>query len=141
MDASYDHLDEPFETEEFTLMSGDFALGCTVEKVGFAINRFGIISPLSHIARFGLGVHGGANFINPGFGLKVPTSLTLELYNYNPSPLTLTVSMPIAHLRIGVLDAPEIIAGHLTSIYEGSDPVTAPRFFEEWNKLDHDANA
>lgn len=139
-DASLNHLDEPFEAKEFTLMPGEFALGCTMEEIGFPNDRFGVISPLSHIARFGLGVHGGADFINPGFGLKEPSCLTLELYNYNSSPLTLTNGMPLAHLRIGML-APHAVTGRLRSIYEGSDPVIAPRYFEEWYELGCDENA
>jgi dCTP deaminase len=140
-DASFNHLDEPLEVKEFTLMPGEFVLGCTMEEVSFPNDRFGIISPLSHIARFGLGVHGGADFINPGFGLKVPSRLTLELYNCNSSPLTLTSGMPITHLRIGILNAPNAVSSRLRSIYEGSDPVTAPQYFEEWHELSCDTNA
>lgn len=116
-------------------MPGEFALACTTEAIGIPHDRFGVISTLSHIARFGLSVHGGANFVNPSFGLNKPTRLTLELCNHNPSPVTLTAGMPIAHLRVGRLDNEAAFMSSHVSVYEGTDPVTAPRFFEEWQHL------
>lgn len=139
-DASFDHLEESIDAEEFTLMPGEFALASTIEKISISNNRFGIISPLSHVARFGLGVNGGADFINPGFGINQPSYLTLELYNYNSSPLILTSGMLVAHLRIGMLDTSSSTSEHLKSIYEGADPLTAPRYFEEWQKKLNDPN-
>lgn len=137
--ATAAHLDEPFQANGLMIMPGEFVLACTAETICIGRDRFGAISPLSHIARFGLGVHGGADFINPGHGLRMATCLTLELYNYNPSPLQLTTGMPIAHLRIGALDALAAIQPNQTSIYEGLDPLTAPRLFEEWAGLGDDA--
>lgn len=134
LDASYRHLDEAFDSKDLILMPGEFVLACTAEAVGIPRDRFGVISTLSHVARFGLSVHGGADFVNPGFGLRKPTRLTLELCNHNPSPVTLTSGMPIAHLRIGMLDNEADLTGDHISIYEGADPLTAPRFFEEWHK-------
>jgi len=133
VDACRDHLDEPFEAEELTIMPGEFVLGCTTEKIGIAFDRYGIISPLSHISRFGLGLHGGADFINPGFGIATPTHLTLELHNYNSSPLALKAGMPIAHFRVGMLEGPATTSRPHKSAYEGADPVTAPRLYEEWS--------
>lgn len=127
-DAAEHHLAEPKEAEELIIEPGEFLLACTREKIGISDSNFALISPLSHVARFGLGIHCGADYVNPGFGRSNPTSLTLELFNHNPSPIALTAGMPIAHLRVGCIKH-----GHVqtASIYEGRDPLAAPRFYEE----------
>jgi dCTP deaminase len=121
-------LDEPVEGDEFVIRSGEFVLACTAECIGLSVGRFATVSPLSHVARFGLGINCGADFVNPGFGSMNPTVLALELFNHNPSPLVLTAGMPIAHLRVGCVEAETL---HARSVYEGKDPLAAPRFFEE----------
>lgn len=127
-DAAEQHLLEPEEAEELTIGSGGFLLACTREKIGISDSNFAVISPLSHVARFGLGIHCGADYVNPGFGQLNPTSLTLELFNHNPSPITLTAGMPIAHLRVGCIEHSHV---RTASFYEGRDPLIAPRFYEE----------
>lgn len=125
--AADSFLTEPLECAQFVLQPREFVLACTFESVGLPGNRWAVISPLSHVARFGLGIHCGADLVNPGFGATTPTQLTLELYNHNASPLILTGGMPVAHLRIAAIDAIATSA----SIYERQDPVGPPRFFEE----------
>jgi dCTP deaminase len=140
-EAAGEHLEAPVETDSFTVHPGDFVLGCTLEAIGIAADLAGRISALSHIARFGLGVHGGSDFISPGFGLRTPTPLTLEIFNRNSSPLTLKAGMPVIHLRLERLASPTE-ATKRTSIYEGADPLTGPMLFEEWapeNRASDDA--
>ncbi len=121
-------LDDPFEDGEVVIAAGEFMLACTAEAIGLPPDRWASVSPLSHVARFGLGVHCGADFVNPGFGAGAPTPLALELFNHNRAPLALTAGMPIAHLRVSPVEASAAAA---PSIYERRDPVGAPRFHEE----------
>ena len=79
---------------------GEFLLAHSMEALALPPDLAGEISPLSHVARFGLGIHLGANWINPGFGSSRPTQLALELVNNNSTALILQTGMPIAHLRL-----------------------------------------
>lgn len=133
--AALDYLCEPFDTTSIILSPGEFVLGCTAERIGMPHTCGGFLSPLSHLARFGLGVNGGADLVSPGYGHLAPTPLTLELFNFNASPLELTVGMPIAHLRLSqVLPTASDPTRHV-SVYEGQDPLVAPQFFEEWSAI------
>jgi dCTP deaminase len=125
-------LEEPVEGGAILLHPGQLVLGCTTEKIALSRLLFAVISPLSHIARFGLTVNGGADFANPGFGEEKPSELTLELANLNESPIELTIGMPIAHLRIGRIDGDVSAPPRERSVYEGADPVSAPQLYEEW---------
>ena len=119
--AADEHLVEPVECDEIVIGPGEFMLATTSESIGLPADRWAMISPLSHIARFGLNIHCGADFVNPGFGMARAAPLTLELCNHNSAPL-------IAHLRIGRvngIDAPP------QSIYEQVDPLTPSRLFED----------
>jgi dCTP deaminase len=133
--AGSDHLEPPIESQELVIGPGEFVLGCTAEAISVSIKQYAIISPLSHIARFGLGINCGADFVNPGFGTRIPSRLTLELFNHNSSALTLTAGMPIAHLRFGMVIGASEQLPLGASVYEGNDPVTIPRFFEEWSTV------
>ncbi len=113
-----------------TLQPAEFLLASTMESVGLSPRFGGSIAPLSHIARFGLQVHLGASWINPGFGYVTPTQLALELYNCNPSPLTLDAGMPICHLQITEIRGP-IDRAPTPTMYEGKDPLGAPLLYEE----------
>lgn len=132
--AAENALDPPFETEQLTLQPGEFVLAATFERIGLGLALAGAVSPLSHVARFGLSVTLGADLINPGFGSGAPMSLTLELFNHNLRPLVLTTGMPIAHLRLFRLNG-EPVKKDIRSIYDGADPLVAPRLYEEWHTL------
>lgn len=136
--AGEHHLDDPFESDQLTLNPGDFVLGCTNERIMMPANLAGLISPLSHIARFGLSVHCGADWINPCFGHSKPTQLALELKNNNISSLVIDASMPIAHLRFAQISGDLSTCRRHTSIYEGQDPLTTPKLYEEWNRVDNE---
>jgi dCTP deaminase len=130
-DAASRHLNSPVEAESVMLQPGEFILGSTLEAIGISGNLAGTISALSHIARFGISVHGGANFVNPGFGSRVPTQLALEIYNTNSSPIVLKAGIPFIHFRLHRLESTAMI--NQPSIYEGADPLIAPKLFEEWS--------
>ncbi|MBO1329502.1 dCTP deaminase [Acetobacter suratthaniensis] len=132
--ASGDALAAPEDMEIFTIQPRDLVLGCTRERIRIPSDIVGQISPLSHVARFGLGVTCGADFVNPGYGGSAASMLTLELYNYNSRPLELCAGMPIAHLRFVTLGE-QAVFDTPCSIYEGNDSLTAPLLFEEWNPL------
>ena len=126
--AADDFLENAEEQDEWIIAHREFILTGTAEKISLPVNRWATVSPLSHIARFGLSIHCGADFINPGFGQGVPTEIALELVNHNGHSLRLRAGMPIAHLRIATL-AP---GGDVTpSVYTGKESVSPPRFFEE----------
>lgn len=132
-------LAAPEVSDTLVIEPASFVLGCTLEHIRLGTGLAGQISPLSHVARFGLGVTCGADLINPGFGRSDASMLTLELFNHNVRPLELRSGMPVAHLRlieIGSTDKrlpPQ-------SIYEGADPLTDPLFYEEWSAaIDLDA--
>lgn len=122
----------PEVSDILVIEPGAFVLGCTLERIRLGAELSGQISPLSHVARFGLGVTCGADFINPGFGSSGASMLTLELFNHNVRPLELRAGMPVAHLRLiqtGVANDQRLPR----SIYEGADPLTDPLLYEEWN--------
>ncbi len=127
-------LAAPEDANILTIDPGALVLGCTFERIRLPANIAGQISPLSHVARFGLGVTCGADFINPGFGGATASILTLELYNHNSRPLELHAGVPVAHLRLIEIGT-QGEASPPRSIYEGSDPLTEPLLFEEWSAV------
>lgn len=133
-DAAEDALSAPFKADRVTLQPGEFVLAASLERIGLGYTLAGTISPLSHVARFGLSVTLGADLINPGFGSRAATPLALELFNHNRRALVLTAGMPIAHLRLTRLTG-EVQKRERRSIYDGADPVVAPKLYEEWRTL------
>lgn len=133
-DAGKDALDAPFATDRLTLHPGEIVLGATLERIGLSQTLVGAVSPLSHVARFGLSATLGADLINPGFGDGAPTPLTLELVNHNRRALVLNLGMPIVHLRLIRLTG-GVRSRDRRSIYDGADPVLAPKLYEEWHTL------
>ena len=129
--AARAHMEAPIEVDTITIEPRELVLGCSLEAIGVAPQVTGLLSPLSHVARFGLDIHGGASLVNPGFGWNAPTPLTLEIYNRNASPLV-HATMPFAHLRFETVPDPG--EEHVQrSIYEGQDPLVEPLLFEEWS--------
>lgn len=127
-------LDEPFDSDQLELHPNEFVLAATIERIGLNEAFAGNISPLSHVARFGLSINQGADLINPGFGLGAPAALTLELVNHNYRPLVLKAGMPIAHLRLIQLNEVRYTPVR-RSVYDGKDPVVSPKLYEEWNSI------
>lgn len=109
---------------------GGFVLAHTTEYIGVGRELAAQVSPLSHLARVGLAINLGSDWINPGFGSMQPTRLAIEIANHNPSTVTLTAGMPICHLRFA-----EVATGGESlppSFYEGSDPLGAPGLWEDF---------
>lgn len=125
-------LAAPEISDTLVIEPAAFVLGCTLEHIRLGTGLAGQISPLSHVARFGLGVTCGADLINPEFGRSGASMLTLELFNHNVRPLELRVGMPVAHLRLIEIDTTDERVSP-QSIYEGADPLTDPLLHEEWS--------
>ena len=110
---------------------GEFVLARSIERVGISSSLGGVLSPLSHIARFGLSVTGGADWINPGFGARAPTPITFELLNGGSTPLSLNRGIGLCHLRITTISEHELSTGEpvetARSPYEGGDGLGPPR--------------
>lgn len=125
----------PQVKSQYVITHQQAVLASTMEKLALPHDVLGIISGISHIARLNISVHCSSFLINPGFGKSHPSSLTLELYSYNPSPVRLYAGMPICHLILAQLDA-EASQGYddAVSVYTGqTDPVTS-RYHVEFSK-------
>jgi dCTP deaminase len=81
---------------------GQFALGCTAEKVWIGDGLAARIEGKSSLGRLGLMVHSTAGFVDPGFHGQ----LTLELHNVNRYPIALRPGMAIAQLCVFELKTP-----------------------------------
>jgi dCTP deaminase len=133
-DAAAGALENVHEATRLLIRPGEFVLAATQEKLRLGNDLAAVISPLSHVARFGLTVTGGADLINPGHGAGRPSALTLELANQNARPLVLAAGMPIAHLRL----EPVVDGGtgsRTPSIYDGKDALESPMLYEEWRPM------
>ncbi len=86
----------------FVLHPGEFALGCTVERVTLSAALAGRLEGKSSLGRLGLVVHSTAGFIDPGFHGHV----TLELSNVATLPIRLHVGMKIGQMCVLRLSSP-----------------------------------
>jgi dCTP deaminase len=143
----FDHIEDPYHRPVIDLQAigmmtetgmfgiGDsvrlepreFILGTTLERVTLPNNLVARIEGKSSLGRLGLLTHCTAGFIDPGFD----GTITLELYNLNPSPIILRPGLPICQLAIMNMDAPvERPYGHeeLSSKYQGQTTTTASRY-------------
>ncbi len=82
----------------FMLMPGQFVLGSTIERLSLGRNIAAQIEGRSSIGRLGIMVHVTAGVIHAGFGIKEPSSVTLEIYSVNPNPVMIYPGMKIAQL-------------------------------------------
>lgn len=88
---------------DYQIYTNDFILGATEEYVKIPQNIAGFICGCSSVARTGLCVE-SAGLIDPGF----EGTLTLEITNFSPWPLTLKAGMRIAQLYFFNIEAPQI---------------------------------
>jgi dCTP deaminase len=89
--------------EPFVLHPGEFALGCTVERVTIRTSDLvGRIEGKSSLGRLGLLVHSTAGYVDPGFSGQ----LTLELANVNILPILLYPGMPVCQLSLVRMQSP-----------------------------------
>lgn len=86
----------------FVLHPGEFALGCTVERVTLGASLAARFEGKSSLGRLGLVVHSTAGFIDPGFSGHV----TLELSNAATLPIRLHVGMKVGQLCVMRLSSP-----------------------------------
>ena len=136
--AGEKHLGSVIRADDFILPSGGFALASTLERVSVPNDLVGIISTLSHLARFGLSVHANSFWVNPGFGMHTQTFLTLELASVNPSAIHLKSGIPVCHLSFARTSSKPTVENPLTrSVYEGRDPLAIPMLFEEYSFLNN----
>ena len=82
----------------YVIEPGTFLLGSTMERFSLPNNIAAQIEGRSSLGRIGLMVHVTAGIIHAGFGLKEPSSLTLEIYSVNPNPIKIYPGMKIAQL-------------------------------------------
>lgn len=127
-------LSDIFEQNEFVIENGGFCLAASLERISLPANIAAFISPLSHLARFGIRMNGGAILVSPGFGAVVPTQLTLEITSSCPSPLRLCAGYPAAHLIFMHVSEGTEMSKMFQSIYEGQDVPAGPSLAAEWHK-------
>jgi dCTP deaminase len=133
-DAADGLLDDPEQAAELALPPGGFVLAVSHENVSLSLNVAALVSPLSHVARFGLAVNLGSDWVNPGFGRRQAMPIVFEVANLSPNTLVLSAGMPICHLRIVEVDGSRSVP---PSIYEGGDPLGSPRLWEDFRREEH----
>lgn len=87
-------LVEVIPGQPFVLHPGEFALGCTLERLSLGNTLAARLEGKSSLARLGLLAHATAGFIDPGFAGQI----TLELANVANLPLMLWPGMKIGQL-------------------------------------------
>jgi dCTP deaminase len=134
--ASRNHLNPVLRSAKLNLAPGTFVLSSTLEKIAMPDKLVGIMSTLSHLARFGVFINLSSVLISPGFGEESPTALTLEVVSYNPSPITLQSGIPVCHLMVARTSGAMKAAMTLyKSVYEGKDVPSGPLLFEEFHRI------
>ncbi|MFX0212386.1 MAG: dCTP deaminase [Candidatus Hodarchaeota archaeon] len=83
--------------ESFLLSPNQFVLASTLEKIAISKKYAATLEGKSSIARLGIVVQ-AAGLVNPGTGLKDPTTLTLEIAHQANSPVELIPGMPIIQI-------------------------------------------
>jgi len=85
------------DEEPFVLSPNQFVLASTLERISISKNYAATLQGKSSIARLGIVVQ-AAGLVNPGTGLKNPTTLTLEIAHQANSPVELIPGMPIIQI-------------------------------------------
>ncbi len=85
------------EDETFVLSPNQFVLASTLEKISISKRYAATLEGKSSIARLGIVVQ-AAGLVNPGTGLKNPTTLTLEIAHQANSPVELIPGMSIIQI-------------------------------------------
>lgn len=89
----------------FMLSPGQFILASTVEKISLSKSYAAYLDGKSSNARMGIIVH-AAGLVNPGTGLKEPTTLTLEIFCMINSTIQLIPGMGIIQISYHQLRSP-----------------------------------
>lgn len=115
----------------FVLHPGEFALGCTIEKVVLGAGLAARLEGKSSLGRLGLVVHSTAGFVDPGFTGHV----TLELSNVATLPIRLHVGMRVGQLCVMRLSSPAdrpYGTAELGSRYQGQEGPTESRAWRDF---------
>lgn len=135
-EANHSGMYRSMQGNELVVNPSTLVLGGTLERISLPDDLLGIISTLSHLARFGLSANLNSFLVNPGFGQNRSTALTLEILSFNPSPLRLSAGMPICHLSfVRVSSSKNYGRAQYPSIYEGRAAPSAPLFYEELRSI------
>ncbi len=92
--------------EYLVLQPGDFVLWATKEKVWIPENIVARVEWRSSIWRLGILIHVTAWFIDPWFGLDIPSTITLEIKNINTVPVALKVWSRVCQLALETMNEP-----------------------------------
>jgi dCTP deaminase len=76
------------ENQPLVLKPGQFILGSTIERISLSKNLSATLEGRNSIARTGIVVH-AAGLVQAGTGLVEPSTLTLEIFCMNSSPVKL----------------------------------------------------
>src|SRR5262245_37154037 len=93
--AAY-YLPPEMITDKLVIVPDEFILVSVAESLGLGSNLTGLISTLSHVARFGLMTQPNSYVVSSGFS----GYLTLELKNLGTANLQLTPGMPLAKVLL-----------------------------------------
>lgn len=127
---------ERLPTQGVSLLPGSVALASSLELLRLPENVMGMLSTLSHVARFGLSVLQESFFVAPGFGQRAPQALTFELVNHNPNAIRLQPGLPICHIGFQEVLDPGTPNDELrSSIYERRMSPSPPMYLEEFRKF------
>ena len=114
LDKTKIHLEERFipDGEHLILQPGEFVLWATKEKVWIPEDIVARVEWRSSIWRLGILIHVTAWFIDPGFGLSSPSTITLEIKNINTVPVALKVGSRVCQLALEIMNEPAQIPYH-----------------------------
>jgi dCTP deaminase len=114
----------------------ELLLASSIEKIGIPDDLVGLIEGISHLGRIGLVIHSTSPLINPGFGWHTLSSITFELFSYNPAPIKLYSGMPICHLLFARLGCPASQGyDEKSSVYTGQDQPELSRYYQEFKRF------
>lgn len=100
--AGLTELCEATDEDPFILHPGEFVLGATLERVKIGTDLVARLEGKSSLGRLGLLIHATAGFIDPGF----EGTITLELSNIAPLPITIYPNMKIGQLSFLQMTTP-----------------------------------
>ncbi|NHI91601.1 MAG: dCTP deaminase [Candidatus Lokiarchaeota archaeon] len=85
------------DNKPFIIAPNQFVLASTIEKIKIPKDLAATLEGLSSVARRGIMVQ-AAGLVNPGTGIKNSSSLTLEVFCQNSSPVALIPGMRIIQI-------------------------------------------
>jgi dCTP deaminase len=95
-------LDRVTTEDSFVIEPWEFVLASTAETIRMPNDLVGRVEGRSSLGRLGLIIHVTAGFVDPGFEGQI----TLEMTNFNPSPLRLHVGMRVCQLSLEQMTSP-----------------------------------